>query len=222
MKKAAFGFLAILILWAPVTTAAPRLHEDVFGKSLGGWTAKKKRAADYELSGSSYRTWKPEVTPLVTGGIYISVRIDYRRGLFSSDDHANLELTVDQNGNVVSARSSLALQGKRVTSDLIRSTGTLGTKAVGIEGAAKIGVDLVSDLSQKIMRENITEPGRVTFPAVVQHNYNLLCLSIGNDDLKAVALDENGRPIELAGPKNPHPPSVKPEEPRKAAPLNGK
>lgn len=159
---------------------------------------------------------------MLAGGIYISVRIDYLRGLLSSDDHASLELTVDKDGNIIAARSSLALQGKRVTSDLIRGTGKLGTSVAGMEGAAKIGVDLVADLSEKMLREKITEPGRVTFPAVVQHNYNLLCLSIANEKTKAVALDENGKPIEQVGPRNPNPPQEKADEPKQVAPLNVK
>lgn len=219
MMKNVLGFLAAMTL---LVQAAPRLHNDFYGKSLGGWDAKGARAADYEISGSFYRTWKPQVTPLLTGGIFISVRIDYLRGFLSSDDHASLELTVDKDGNVIAARSSLAIQGKRVTSDLIRGTGKLGTKVAGVEGAAKIGVDLVSDLSEKMLREKITEPGRVTFPAVVQHNYNLLCLSIANEKTKAVALDENGKPIEQAGPKNPNLPKGKVDEPKRVVPLNVK
>lgn len=215
-------FLCILFALTMLGQAAPRLHSDFYGKYLGGWNAKGKRAADYEISGSSYRTWKPQVTPMLAGGIYISVRIDYLRGLLSSDDHASLELTVDKNGNVVAARSSLALQGKRVTSDLIRGTGKLGTSVAGMQGATKIGVDLVADLSEKMLREKITEPGRVTFPAVVQHNYNLLCLSIANEKTKAVALDENGKPIEQVGPKNPNPPKDKTDDPKQVAPLNVK
>ena len=175
--------------------AAPTLHEDVFGKSLGGWDAKSKRAADYEISGSKYRTWKPAVSPQLDGGLFISVRIDHRRGLLASDDHASLEINVDSKGNIISARSTIALQGKKVSSDLIRSTGKLGSSVAGLEKAAKIGTDLVADLTAKILRENIKEPGRVSFPAVVKHNYNLLVLAISNGTLQAIEIDANGNPV---------------------------
>ncbi len=218
MRAMLFFFWAFSVF----AQAAPRVHGEIYGKLLDGWDAKRGRAADYEISGSEYRTWKPEVTPLVTGGIYISIRIDYLRGLLASEDHASLEITVDKEGNVVAARSSLALQGKRMTSDLIRATGKLGAKVVGLEQAAKIGADMVADLSAKVLREEITEPGRVTFPAVIHHNYNLLCLSIGNENLKAVALDEKGRPIEQAGPRDPNASDKNPAKRRKVAPLQMK
>ncbi|MGE9268883.1 MAG: hypothetical protein ACQKBY_12375 [Verrucomicrobiales bacterium] len=212
-------FLLIGCLGCGLAAAAPKLHEDIFGKSLGGWDAKSGRAADYEVSGSEYRTWKPEVTPLLTGGMFISIRLDHLRGMFSSDDHASLEVTVDEHGNVISARSSLALQGKRLTSDLIRGTGKLGSKVAGLEHAAKIGADLVADLTSKVMKEKITEPGRVTFPAAIMHNYNLLCLAIGRSDDRAVPLDENGRPILPQGPTDPRPAQAEPVDPRKVVPL---
>jgi len=33
---------------------------------------------------------------------------------------------------------------------------------------------MAADLSAKLLREQIVEPGRVTFPAAIRHNYNLL------------------------------------------------
>ncbi len=210
--------LALLLACSVGLSAAPRVYENVFGRFLGGWNAKHSKAVDYEVSGSRYRTWRPEVTPQIDGGIYVSLRIDHLRGMLATDDHASLELFFDKDGNVVSARSSLALQGKRVTSDLIRSTGELGKVVPGLDGAAKVGTDLVADLSSKILRENITEPGRVTFPSVIQHNYNYLCMSVGEQSQRAVPLDEDGNPIEAAGPVLPA--SQKKYHERHQVPLN--
>ena len=47
-----------------------------------------------------------------------------------------------------------------------------------MELAAKVGTEMISSLSAKILRENIKEPGRVSFPSVMQHQYNLLCLCV--------------------------------------------
>ena len=171
--------LLTLCLTASTALANPVLNLDRLGEQLGGWEAKGHRAADYERSGSKYRTWKPEVTPMLDGGLFISMRIDHLRGLFAADDHASLQVTLDKNGNIVAAQSSMAFQGKKITSDAIRLGASAGTQVMGVEQVAKVGTDLLADLSSKLLRENVAEPGRVTFPAVIHHNYNLLCLATG-------------------------------------------
>lgn len=176
--------LSLLLLSLPSSWAGPILNMDRLGEQLGGWEAKGRRAADYERSGSHYRTWKPEVTAMLDGGLFISMRIDHMRGLFASDDHASLQVTIDKNGNVVQAQSSMAFQGQKITSDAIRLGANAGTSAAGVERVAKVGTDLLADLSSKLLRENVAEPGRVTFPAVIHHNYNLLCLATGIIDEK--------------------------------------
>ncbi|MDB4438210.1 hypothetical protein N9195_01325 [bacterium] len=158
--------------------AAPVLQLDQMGEALGGWKDKGGKAARFEVSGSKYRCWKPELTPTPTGGIFVSLRIDHLRGLLASNDHASLEVTFDADGNVVSARSAIALQGRKVTSDLVEGTGKVGARIVGMDLATKIGTEMISSLSAKVLRENIKEPGRVSFPAVLQHQYNLLCLAV--------------------------------------------
>lgn len=178
--------LSLLLLSLVSAWAGPILNMDRLGEQLGGWEAKGKRAADYERSGSHYRTWKPEVTAMLDGGIFISMRIDHMRGIFASDDHASLQVTIDKNGNIVQAQSSMAFQGQKITSDAIRMSTAAGTSAAGVEKVAKVGTDLLADLSSKLLRENVAEPGRVTFPAVIHHNYNLLCLATGIIDEKAI------------------------------------
>ena len=171
-------FLALL-LSATAALAGPILNIDRLGEQLGGWEAKGNRAADYERSGSKYRTWKPEVTPMLDGGLFISMRIDHLRGLFASDDHASLQVTLDKNGNIVAAQSSMAFQGRKITSDAVRLGTSAGTKVIGVDQVTEVGTDLLADLSSKLLRENVAEPGRVTFPAVIHHNYNFLCLATG-------------------------------------------
>jgi len=192
---------SIFCLAAGLATASPIVHIDKFGKSLGGWNDKGKYA-EFERSGSIYRTWRPEITPMVNGGVFVSLRVDHLRGVFASDDHASLEVTFAPDGTVESARSSLALQGKRVTSDLIAGTGKLGANVAGLDRAAKVGAELLANLSAKILRENIREPGRVTFPAVLNHNYNLLCLAVTNVPLAELVLeDEDEEDDETEAPE---------------------
>lgn len=171
---------------------------------MGGWKDRGGKAARFEVSGSKYRCWKPELTPTPAGGIFVSLRIDHLRGLLASDDHASLEVTFDADGNVVSARSSIALQGRRVTSDLVEGTGKLGAHFAGMDLAAKVGAEMIASLSAKVLRENIKEPGRVSFPAVLQHQYNLLCLAVS-----APEVDQEVAEV----------PSDEAEKPRKAVPL---
>lgn len=167
--------IALLGLIAPVH-AEVEVDVEAFGLSLGGWLARKGKAAEYEISEAGYRTYQPEVSPSPDGGIFVSVRIDHRRGFFASDDHASLELSFSPEGDLVSAQSSLALQGRTISSELIKGGASASTSVAApqIERAVKVGTDLVADLSSKLLREKIVEPGRVSFPAAIRHNYNLL------------------------------------------------
>lgn len=174
-------FLPFLLLLFQFPAAAEVVVDvDSFGEGLGGWKARKGQAAEYQISDASYRTYRPEISPSPDGGIYVSVRIDHRRGFFASDDHASLELSFSGDGTLVSAQSSLALQGRTITSELIKGGSSAATNvaAPSIDRAVKVGSDLVADLSAKILREKIIEPGRVSFPAAIRHNYNLLYLAV--------------------------------------------
>ncbi|MCW1887277.1 hypothetical protein OKA04_21240 [Luteolibacter flavescens] len=195
-----------LILSFLVSTlhAGVTLDIEAYGKSLGGWKAKSKNACDYDLSGSEYRTYKPEITPTPDGGIFASVRIDHRRGWLASDDHAVLEVTIDKNGSIVSAQSNLALQGKTISSDVIRTGGNVGQGVPGVGAAVKVGADLTADLSSKLLREKIVEPGRVNFPAAVRHNYNLIYQAIRSTNDLAPKQDEAKKEEEpVQGPVKP-------------------
>jgi hypothetical protein len=196
--------LVLLLPLVATLHAGVSLDIDAFGKSLGGWKAKGKEACDYELSGSQYRTYKPEITPTPDGGLFASVRIDNRRGWLASDDHAVLEVTVAKDGSIVSAQSNLALQGRTISSDVIRTGGSVGGVVPGVGAAVKVGADLTADLSSKLLREKVVEPGRVNFPAAVRHNYNLLFQAIRTGP------DLAPRPVE---PKKDEPPVEGPVKP---------
>lgn len=165
-------WLSITSIGIMVCQAEVALDIEALGKSLGGWDAKGKRAAEYELSGSKYRSYKPEITPTPEGGIFISVRIDYVRGMFASNDFATLEMTFAADGTLSSTQSSIAIQGKKITSDVIRSGAKLGENNGAVGSSVKMGGDMIANLTEKLSRENLVEAGRVTFPAAVRHNYN--------------------------------------------------
>jgi hypothetical protein len=198
------SFAAFFALTAHLS-AGVSVDEDALGKSLGGWTKRGGKSAEYPLSGANYRTYRPEITPTPDGGIFISIRIDHVRGWLSSDDHAMLEITVDSKGRVVSAQSSIAIQGRSVTSDVIRGGTDAGQKVVGVDRAVQIGTDLVADISAKMLREKIVEAGRVSFPSVLRHNYNLLYQAIRAEDVpQAVVVDApaSGKPEEAPALKS--------------------
>ncbi len=170
--------IALFLLTPAFALAGVKIDDARLGASLGGWSKRSGKAAEYDLSGASYRTYKPEVSPTPDGGIFVSVRIDHVRGWLSSDDHAMLEITVDGKGGIVCAQSNIAIQGRSITSDVILGTNEAGQQAVGMDRAVQIGTDLVANLSAKLLREKIVEAGRVSFPAAVRHNYNLLFQAI--------------------------------------------
>jgi hypothetical protein len=203
--KRFLSLLAPICLGAGFACGGVRIDEQAFGDKLGGWTKRANQAAEYPLSGANYRTYKPEVTPTPDGGIFISLRIDHMRGMLASDDHAVLEITVNEKGTIVSAQSNIAIQGRAITSDVIKAGGEVA-KGSAAENAVKIGADLVSDLSAKLLREKIVEAGRVSFPSVLRHNYNLLFQAIRTEEpAKATVAAEDGAPV---------PSDSKPAEPK--------
>ncbi|MDB4419218.1 hypothetical protein N9291_01300 [bacterium] len=62
--KSSFRISLLSALFVLSALAAPMVHIDVFGESLGRWDCKKGKYAELERSGSRYRLWKPEVTPI--------------------------------------------------------------------------------------------------------------------------------------------------------------
>ncbi len=197
--KSMLLLLAFSCFTLPFSIAGVVIDEDTFGRSLGGWSKRDKGAAEYPLSGSVYRTYKPEISPTPDGGIFVSVRIDHVRGWLSTDDHAVLELTISPKGGVASAQSSIAIQGKSIKSEMILGGNEGGKAILSPEGAVRIGTDLVADLSAKLLRENIVEAGRVSFPAALRHNYNRL--------FQAIRVE--GTPVQVAG-STPSTPAVSP------------
>jgi len=193
-----FGILSLILLCTVGHAMADVVVDEAkLGKSLGGWKKRGEKVADYPLSGTNYRTYRPEITPTPDGGIFISLRIDHLRGWLSSDDHAILEITVDDGGKVVSAQSSIAIQGKSVTSDLIRGGTYAGQKVVGVDRAVEIGTNLIADVSAKMLREKIVEAGRVSFPSALRHNYNLLYQAIRVEEKIPRAIEANVFKIPL-------------------------
>jgi len=195
----------VLIMASCLTLAASALagvsiNDEAFAKSLGGWK-KANTYADYALSGADYRTYKPEISPTPDGGIFVSVRIDHLRGWLASNDHANLEITINSKGMIVSAQSTIAIQGQSIASDVIQGGNQAGNDVLNPTRAVQIGTDLVSNLTAKLLRENIVEAGRVSFPAVLRHNYNRLFQSIMVEGVAIpTATIVPGEPIVLPPP----------------------
>ena len=222
--KTPFLLLAALAGSLVHALAGVTIDADVFAKSLGGWK-KANTYADYALSGADYRTYKPEISPTPDGGVFVSIRIDHVRGWLSSNDHAGLEITLDSKGVIVSAQSTIAIQGQSIASDVIVGTGEAGKELIGADRAVQIGTDLVSNLSAKLLRENIVEAGRVSFPAVLRHNYNRLFQSIRVEATPVAAIvpgDPAVTPAPLAmAPITPATPAapVTPPSPPEPAPV---
>jgi hypothetical protein len=209
---------------APLLLADVKIDDAAFGSSLGGWSKRSKQAAEYPLSGSVYRTYKPEISPTPDGGLFVSIRIDHVRGWLSSDDHAILEITVNPKGGIASAQSNIAIQGRSITSDVILGTARAGGQVGMADHAVQVGTELIADLSAKLLREKIVEAGRVSFPAAIRHNYNLLFQAIRYSDapkeppapaaVPVVELDDKGEPKPGEIPETPKetPPAAKASE----------
>jgi hypothetical protein len=199
--------LVLLLLTASLARAGVEVDIEKFGTSLGGWNKEKKKAAEYKFSEVDYRTYKPEVTAAPDGGVFISVRVDHLRGMFSSDDHASLEMSFAPAGSLPSSQAAISIQARRISSDMFRSGGSSAAKAAGefaggtVEKAAKLSSNVFASLAGKLLRENVTEPGRIAYPAALRHNYNLLfqCVKFVKDPPKALVVEGDPlRPKEAA------------------------
>lgn len=201
--------LVLLLLTASVVHAGVEVDIEKFGESLGGWDKEKHKAAEYKFSEVDYRTYKPEVTTAPDGGVFISVRVDHLRGMFSSDDHASLEMSFAPDGTLLSSQAAISIQARRISSEMFRSGGSSAAKAAGdlaggtAEKAAKLGSNVFASLAGKLLRENVTEPGRIAYPAALRHNYNLLfqCVKYVKDPPKALVVEGD--------PLRPKPPEAK-------------
>jgi hypothetical protein len=190
--------LALLLFISSTARASVEVDMDEFGKSLGGWKKEKGKAAEYKFSESEYRSYKPEISRAPDGGIFLSMRVDHIRGMFSSDDHASLEMSFNSEGTLLSAQAYISIQARRISSDMFRSGGKSAASAAShlVNGtaaqAAKLGSDVFASLAGKLLRENVTEPGRVAFPAALRHNYNMLypCVHVVKDPPKALPVEE--------------------------------
>jgi len=211
--KPTFLILAALISSLASSFAGAVVDQEDFARNLGGWK-KPETYIDYALSGAAYRTYKPEISPTPDGGIYVSIRIDHRRGWLASDDHATLELTVSSRGVISTAQSTIAVQGQSISSDVIVGSSEAGKEILDPKDTVRIGTDLVANLTAKLLRENIVEAGRVSFPAVIRHNYNHLFQSIRVEVVEV--------PSAVAVPNEPivlPPPPTAPTAPATPAPT---
>jgi hypothetical protein len=211
-------FSLIFLLFSMLhAMAAVSIDVDAFGKSLGGWKKRDRGPAEYPHSGAVYRTYKPEISPTPDGGIFISIRIDHVRGWLSSDDHAVLEITVNPKGAVVSAQSNIAIQGRSISSDVIQGANQAGQALTTPDLAVQIGTELVADLSAKLLREKIVEAGRVSFPAVLRHNFNRLFQAIRVEEVPVTpaGLAVEPPPAPAAEPAAPITPAALPAESQK-------
>lgn len=220
--KLTFLLIAAVLSSALPSFAVVSIDEGAFGTSLGGWKKRDKAVAEYPLSGSDYRTYKPEVSPTPDGGIFISVRIDHVRGWLASDDHAILEITVNSKGAIAAAQSTIAIQGQSIKSDVILGGNESGKSILSPESAVQIGTDLVANLSAKLLRENIVEAGRVSLPSVLRHNYNRLFQAIRVDGAPVQPADATPVTPTPATPATPPatPTAGTPTPPSPAAPTS--
>jgi hypothetical protein len=201
-----------VILFGLLTAAAHAGVEvdlEKFGESLGGWRKEGKKAAEYKFSEVDYRTYKPEITTAPDGGVFISVRVDHMRGMFSADDHASIEMSFAPDGTLLSSQAAISIQEQRISSELFRSGGQSAAKAAGdlaggaAEKAAKLGSNVFASLASKVLREKVTEPGRIAYPAALRHNYNLLyqCVKVTKDPPKALPVEGEAPPKKVAEPE---------------------
>ena len=144
-----------------------------FGKEWGGWKKKDKTAAEYKSAGSNYRTYKPTVSPTPDGGVLVSTKIDHIQG-WAKDDHCQLEMTFDKNGEIVSSSAKITMGKKKVfDTQIVTASAALVGASAGTTAVIALGAAVTNKLQDQIAKWN-DGGGRANFPAVVKHNFNLI------------------------------------------------
>ena len=205
---------------SPAPPAAPTRPLDRHGLDAS-WERKLAKAAvvpDFTLDlhghtlDAAHARLDQGLTPAIAHGARLVLLVTGRPR--PSDDHASLEMSFAPDGTLLSSQAAISIQARRISSDMFRSGGKQAAGAAGqvagstVGQAAKLGSDVFGSLASKLLRENVTEPGRIAYPAALRHNYNLLyqCVKYVKDPPKALVVE--GDPLR-----------PKPEEP-KGAPEN--
>ena len=197
--------LALTIGSAP----AIDLNTEALGTKLGGWDPKRK-IATYDISDTTYQTYKPTVTPTVDGGIFVTTKIrQYRGGRYGV---CHLEMTFDSSGTIISAQAKLKIGSRTFDTKIVEldRNARAEAEAAGREIAsptAQIATDLFARLDEEILKwqnersEEAKErkdligrlagnagDGNANISGAVRHNFNLIASNIGNATYSKTAI----------------------------------
>ena len=161
MKTKTTTLILLVSLFLTASSHAASLDLRHLGNDLdkNGWFYKFRTAAQYKSGGSKYRTYMPTVSPAPGGGVFISTKIDHIRG-FGGDDHCLLGLTFNPSGILTEASAKIEMGSKSFDTGIIRKR-------------AAISADVFISLTDQVSKWKV-HGGRANFPAVVQHNINLI------------------------------------------------
>ena len=193
--------ITILTLALSVSTAnAVDLDSEALGAKLGGWDEKTKTAS-YVIADTTYKTYRPTVTPTVDGGIFVTTKIRQHRCPRKATCH--LEMTFNRQGEVISAQVKIKIGKRTHDTKLIELDRNAldEAKAAGIKIAnptAQIATNLFASLDEEILKwqKERTElakerrdligrlsgtagDGNTNLSGAVRHNFNLIADSIG-------------------------------------------
>lgn len=158
----------------------PALDVRLMGEMVSGdgWNDKAGQAAVYESGGSHYRTYRPTLSFPPGGGLFVSTKIDHIRG-GAEDDHNLLEMEFNSEGRILTVRSVIDFAGTpQFDTGLIRGAGELDSEKTG--QIAELSAKLVNSLI-KFFTDLAETGGRANFPAVIQHNLNIIAACIKED-----------------------------------------
>ena len=185
-----------LILALSISAAsAIELNTEALGNKLGGWHAKRKTAS-YAIADTNYQTYKPNVTPTVDGGIFVSTKITQTRGGRYGVCH--LEMIFDKAGSVIAAQAKIKIGSRTYDTKIVELDRNARDEAEAAgrkisNPTAKIATDLFSRLDEEILKwqkertdaakerkdligrlSGNAGDGNANLSAAVRHNFNLI------------------------------------------------
>jgi len=192
--------LSVTFALTLASAGAVDLDSQSFGEDLGGWDPKSNTAA-YTIADTTYKTYRPTVSPTVDDGIFVTTKIQHARGPRYGSCH--LEMTFDRSGNVVAAQAKIKIGNRTYDTKIVEldrnafEEAELSGKKIA-SPTSQIATELFSRLDEEILKwqqENSAASmerkdligrlsgnkgdGNANLSGAIQHNFNLLAANVG-------------------------------------------
>lgn len=184
---------AIQVIKAPKTSSPSNLSlkakfEREYAKNFS-WNDKEGRAARYNVDNSNYRLWKPTISELAGGGLFVTMKMDHIRGS-AKDDYATVTMTFNKLRQVTDLTFKITIANDQtytktlddianVSKTVVKSS-TKNPKALAAAEASAAVIKLAGSIYGNAVGPWADRGGRQNFPNVIRHQANEIIKIMNN------------------------------------------